>query len=230
MAKLRLGAIAGEISGSVGTWTFAHNRGGAYVRLRSIPDKFTTPYAMAAKSRLALCSANWRQLTSAQQLAWVAWASANPVTDTLGEKRPLTGQQAYVSLAARQHLAGVALPTTPPADPAPDGLITCVLDADIGAGDFDLTYTATPLAAGLMLWIQVCNVPSASVRFVKNRLRFLQVSAAAQASPFAIQTAYEARWGLPAVGSDVVCWVSVLDSTTGLLSMPIETRKTVTST
>jgi len=230
MAKIKLGALAGQVSGSIGTYTFAHNRGGAYVRLRSIPDKFTTPYAMAAKSRLALCSSNWSLLQPEQRASWTEWARQNPVTDTLGEKRPLDGHQAYVSLAVRLVLAGELLPTTPPGKPHPDGIETITVTADTGTGAFQVAFTPATLPTGLQLWVQGCPVANPAVNFVKNRLKFIMNGADTTPSPLDIETDFELRFGVPATGSTVVIWASVFDPTTGLLSMPTEGRATVTHT
>jgi len=101
MAKIKLGALAGEISGSIGCYTFSHNRGGPYVRLRNVQDKFTTPMANAVKGAMEQLSKIWRELPEADRAAWTTWASNNPVVDSLGEKRVLTGSQAFFMLTWR---------------------------------------------------------------------------------------------------------------------------------
>lgn len=230
MAKVKLGAIAGQISGSVGTWTFGHNRGGAYVRLRSIPTIHTSEAAMNAKSRLALVSRAWADLTDAYRTSWQQWASAYPITDVLGDKRILTGHQAFVKINTRLVLAGNGMIDPPPAADAPNGLETVTLTADIGAGAFQVAYTATPAPADHKIWVLGCRVPGSSIQYVKNRLRFIMVSAAAAASPLNWESAFTTRLGVPAVGEDVVCWACVLDTATGLLSLPTMDRVAVTTT
>lgn len=230
MAKIKLGAIAGQISGSVGTWTFAHNRGGSYVRLRSNPLIHTSEYAMNAKARLALVSRAWANLTDSQRISWQGWANTYPITDTLGDKRILTGHQAYIKLNSRILLAGDNMIDTPPAVDAPDGLETVTLTADIGAGAFQVAFTPTPPAAGCRIWALGARVPHAGIQFIKNKLKFIGVSAAAGASPYNWETPFYARLGTPVVGEIIVAWVCVFDGNTGLISLPTMDRVAVTTT
>jgi hypothetical protein len=127
-------------------------------------------------------------------------------------------------------LAGATELTTPPAVSSPDGLTTLTLTTDIGAGAFTIIYTATPLAAGLELWCYGAILPHAGIKYVRNRLKFVAVSAAAQASPYNWEAAFYARCGTPTVGQIVVANVSVFDTATGLLSTPMQEMQAVVST
>ena len=230
MALIKFGPMVSEASGKIGGSVYARNRGGAYVRDWTKPLKSTSPAALAAKSRLAAYSQAWQALTDAQRASWKAWAAANPVINRLGESRVLSGNQAYVQINGVLGAIGSATVSVPPTGTAPASLITLAADGDIGAGDFDLTYTATPLAADDKLYIQACVVASAGISYVNNLLRLIGVSAGAQASPFDVQSLFEARFGTPNVGDTVHFAVSVVDSVTGLLSQPIRDFVIVTST
>jgi len=230
MAKIKLGAIAGQISGSVGTWTFGHNRGGSYVRNRAIPITHTSEFAMNAKARLAQCSRAWADLTDDQRLSWNNWATTYPITDVLGDKRNLTGHQAYIKLSTRLLLAGNGTPTTPPSSDAPDGLTTVTLTADIGAGAFQVAYTVTPAPADCKVWVSGARIPHAGIAFVKNKMKYITCSANAAASPLNWESAFYARFGTPAVGEIIFCWACILDTATGLLSLPTMDSVAVTST
>lgn len=227
MAKFTSGSIIGQITGSVGGSTYSRNRYGQYIRQRVKPVVSTTPYAQAAKGRLATVSRAWSALSDAQRAAWVAWAQNNPVIDVLGHSQILSGHAAYVMLNARLNLSGDAAISLPPIGRAPDALATLAVAAAAGAGTVGLTYTATPLGAGQKLWVSGCVVSSAGITYVKNLLREFTISAAAQASPLAAGVAFVARFGTMTAGQKVTIYASVFDSATGLISAPLRADATV---
>src|SRR5882762_2144010 len=57
-------------SGSQGSRTFSHNKGGAYTRNRRIPVNPTTVSQGAVRNQLAASSANWANLSDADRNAW----------------------------------------------------------------------------------------------------------------------------------------------------------------
>lgn len=230
MAKFTPGPTVAALSGSIGGTVYSHNRGGAYIRNRSIPITSTTEFALNAKARLATASTAWQNLTDAQRAAWLQWALQNPVTDTLGFPRHLTGHQAYVALTVRLAIIGAAAVDTPPINPAPDGLLTILQDGDIGVGDVDLVFTATPLGANALLWIQAAVTNSQGINNVNNLYRFVGVSPAAQTSPFDDQALIETRLGTLIVGQKLHVKVSVLDDVSGLLSLPLVDTVIITTT
>jgi hypothetical protein len=230
MAKVRLGALAGQISGSVGALTFAHNRGGSYVRNRSLCVKHTTKYAMDAKERFTLESRAWADLDDTERLAWQSWAANYPITDTMGEKRILTGHQAFCGINSRRNLGSDAQLDLPPGADSPDGLTALSMTGDIGAGAFTLVYTPDPIAATEKLYMYGCILPHAGIAYVKNRLKFIGFSSAAEQSPYDWQSDFVARLGTPVVGQIAVAWIHVYDNATGLISLPRVARVTVTST
>jgi len=224
MAKIKLGALAGEVSGSIGCYTFSHNRGGPYVRLRNIPDSYMTPYAMAAKSRMALVSGNWKNLTVPIRASWSSWASANPVTDTLGERRPLTGSQAYCMLAARVHYAAGTLLSLPPGVPGPNALISASITAVSGTGLAPLVFATSPTGANIGIWVTGCYVDNASKLFVKKDLRLIKCTAGAATTPVALGADIISRLGSLVAGRNLVLQLACIDVTTGLISMPLQCR------
>lgn len=230
MALVKLGPMVGQASGRLGAIVFARNRYGAYSRNGSIPITSTTPYALEAKARMTAASQAWQNLDPADKLAWNAWAQSNPTTNKLGDSIILTGAAAYIGIACRLAVAGEAALDTPPIAPAPAPLTSLTLSADIGIGTFDLAYTATPLGATEKLWVLACSTDSKGINFVANMLRFVGLSAAAQASPFDIQTEIETRFGSLAVGQVVHVSVYVFDTATGQLSAPLRNSAEVVET
>lgn len=230
MAKITPGTMAGQVSGSVGNDTYSHNRYGSYVRRRVVPIKKTTEWTLGARGRLINASQEWGSLTAAQQLAWATYAQSAPITDRLGAKQVLTGHAAFVQINNRILLGGGTMIDVPPAEAAPPALLTMVTTFDIGVGTSTIAYTTTPLAAGHCLYVQGAVITRPGVRYFKNLLKLIKVSAAALASPYDYQADLEARFGPLAVGMRVVLMAAVLDNTTGLLSAPYMDEGIVVST
>lgn len=230
MALIKPGGIVGQISGRVGGDVYSSNRYGRYVRNGSIPITSTTTEAINAKGRLATVSQAWQGLTAAQRAAWASWAQTNPVVNRLGDSVVLTGHAAFVKCNTVLYYLGAAQIDDPPLSTAPVPLVTLTQSCDIGAGTFDLTYTATPLAADEYLYIRTAVVDSHAINYVQNLLKLVGVSAAAQASPFDHQTLVEGRFGTLQVGQRVHTEVSVVSDDTGLVSAPLKAVTTVVST
>ena len=230
MAKFVAAAPVGTISGSIAAQTYSHNKGGPYIRNRGIPTISLTPEALAAKSRMSTEAATWGTLSAIDRAAWDSYALQRPVINALGNPRHLSGFQQFVGINARRAFNADARILVPPITTSPNGLLTLVLGADIGVGDVDLTYTATPLGATELLYFKAAVTNSPGITFVRNLLRLLPFSAAAQASPFSIQTVVEARLGTLIVGQTLHVEVSVYDNATGLISQPLRADTVVITT
>lgn len=229
MAKYTPGPFVSAVSGSIGGTTFSRNRGGQYTRARAVPITSTTTFAIAAKARLATASSSWQGLTAGERTAWAFWANANPSINTLGNSITLTGQQAFVGNFARMSLADATTLTSPPIIPAPDALTTVVQDGDIGLGDVDLTFAATPLAANVHIWLLAAVTNSAGINYIQNLLRFCATSPGAQTSPWDNQGVIETRLGTLVVGQTLTVMPRVFDSSSGLLSGPARTKVVITT-
>lgn len=229
MAKIRTGAVVGQISGSIGSQTYSHNRYGAYIRQRSVPVTSTTEYAQAAKGFLAAASSAWKSLTAAQRLAWGLWSQNNPVTDVLGDKRVLTGHAAYVKLGCRVLRVGETLDTDPPVDPAPEALSTVSVTAAVGTPPtVSVVFTPTPQGAGVRVWVYAAKVESAGIEFIQNRLRLVYEGSAAETSPIAIGTVCAARLGTFQAGETLHVQALAMDEDTGLISPPLRASAVIT--
>jgi hypothetical protein len=193
----------------------------------------TNPSSVAqqnARARLATYSQGWASLTAAQQQAWKLWGVNNPIIDALGAQQELTGQAAYIKLNTRLAQATDTAISLPPTEPAPTGLVTMSITADIGAGTCEIAFTATPLGANDRLWVQAAKVNSAGITYVRNLLRVIVITAKAQATAYDYQSDLEAVFGSMQVDDYVHVWCSVFDSATGLLSTPLSDSAVVVST
>lgn len=230
MAIFTPGPTVASVSGSIGGTVYSHNRGGPYMRNRSIPVTSQTTYSLAARSRMQTASAAWQGLTDGQRAAWLFWAVANPQTNALGKSIQLTGQQAYVSNSVRMQIAAETPLTTPPIIPAPVALTSAAQDGDIGVGEVELVFAATPLAAGDLLWMYAAVTNSAGINYVQNLLRLCALSAKAQATPWDNKSAIEDRIGTLVVDQKLTVFVRVMSTVSGLISAPIRSSVIVDTT
>jgi hypothetical protein len=145
-------------------------------------------------------SAAWRAITAAQRAGWLSLGAAISRTDSLGQSYTLNGFAAYCSINNNKLDAGDAAVSDAPVIVTPADIATATIT--LTAIAFSVAYTATPLAAGVKLFIWVSPQRSAGVSF-NGDYRLLTVTAAAAASPSNILAAYTAKFGVPVVGNRI---------------------------
>jgi len=149
--------MSGSLNGSV----FAHNRGGAYARNRSIPANPATTRQGEVRTSLTVLSLQWGQvLTQSQRDAWANYAAANPVTNRLGDQTTLSGIAQYTKTNQfRVGTLGAAPINDPPAVSAPPGgIIPSFLSASASnmtglPGDTELIINVTSPTTGYSMAI-----------------------------------------------------------------------------
>ena len=227
MAKFTPGPTVAEVRGSIGGTVYSRNRYGAYMRTRAKPTVTTSADAQAAKTLMTSATQAWQDLTPAERLAWREWARANPVVGSLGFPQTLPGHAAFVGIYCRRFKLGQGPLLVPPITPAPVGLTAVSVVADKTAGTADVTFLATPLGAGCVLWFQACQVASQGISYVQNLLKWCPISAVAPASPYDAFANFESRLGALVIGHEFHLLVSVADTATGLLSTPLRCADTI---
>jgi len=104
---IRMG-MGGQLSGSVGGVVASHNKGGAYLRNRSVPTNPRTNRQQLARQALGGAAESWKTLTGAQREQWEGYSSSTPVVNRLGESITLSGFNMYVRAYAFFVSAGEA--------------------------------------------------------------------------------------------------------------------------
>lgn len=100
---IRMG-FGGQLSGSVGGVVASHNKGGQYLRNRSLPTNPNTNRQQVVRLALKTSAEAWKELASEQREAWEGYAVGTPVVNRLGESITLSGFNMYVR--ARSFFAG----------------------------------------------------------------------------------------------------------------------------
>lgn len=187
-------------SGSENGNTASRNRFGQYIRRRAIPVQPRTPAQLNQRARMTTNAAAWRDLTDAQRAGWLSLGLMMTRTDSLGQSYDLNGFLAYCSVNNNKLDAGDAAVADAPAIVTPADLLTATVT--LTAIAFSIAYTATPLGAGVRLFIFASPQRSAGVKF-NGDYRLISVTAAAAASPANILAAYTAKFGVPVVGNRI---------------------------
>lgn len=226
--KLKLGPIVAQASGSIAGTVFSRNRAGWYARTRAIPTNPNTDAQQLVRGLFATISQAWAALTTAQRASWENWANQNLVTDVLGDQIQLSGHQAHQKLNTRLAFIGSTVITDPPVEAAPTGLTSITQTGDLGTGDFDLVFAASPTDTDDKLWMRAALINSAGVTYHTNALRFTGVSSAAETTPFDNLAQITAKFGTPIVGQTLHMQVSVIDTLTGLRSGELHSDVVIT--
>ncbi len=96
-------------SGSLGGMTFSRNRGGPYIRGRSIPTNPNTPQQQAVRSAAAQLASLWRNtLTETQRASWDLYAENVLLPNPLGQSRNVGGLGMYIRSNVPRIASGVA--------------------------------------------------------------------------------------------------------------------------
>lgn len=209
-------------SGSYQGITSSRNRFGQYVRTRATPVNPNSSAQGTVRARMAANAAAWRTLTGAQREGWDTLGLSINRTDSLGQSYNLTGFQAFCSVNNLKALAGDASVTDAGALVTPSTILTATLT--LTAAAFSIAYTPTPMPASTRLIVFASPQRSAGRNFEAD-LRFVQVTAAAAASPVNVLAAYTAKFGVPVVGNRI--FVSLVSYAAGFESGPLLTSAVV---
>jgi len=107
MALFKSGIIA-SASGSAGGYTFSHNRGGMYIRNRSIPTNPNSGFQQVIRAALVSLTSKWGEvLTEAQRDAWTVYADQVLIPNSFGDPRAISGIAHYVRCNVSRIQAGL---------------------------------------------------------------------------------------------------------------------------
>ncbi len=137
--------ILGNLRGSIGANTFSHNRGGDYLRRRVGPINKNSTRQQTMRALLSSFASTWAlALSDEQRNAWNAWAAVQAKEGPLGNTISLTGINAFVWTNCHVADAGDGYIADPPANVAPNALLT--FSVDISANTTAVvTFTGAPV-------------------------------------------------------------------------------------
>lgn len=170
MALVKLGPMVTEARGSIGGTVFARNRGGAYIRARTVGVNPQTTRQTAIRALLGDLASYWSStLTAAQRAAWNLYAANVPLINSLGEPRNVSGQNMFIRTNSLVQDCGGALLTAAPTIFTVGPTVTPAITVDAAADTFDVTGLGgftNPAAGTYFLW-SVGRPQNAGVNFYK---------------------------------------------------------------
>lgn len=194
MAKVLFTAVVADMRNKLNGTVFSKNRSGAYVRTKVSPVNAQTSDQTIVRQRLASLSAQWRGLTESQRNGWIAATEYFPRTDQFGNTYLMSGLSLFVSLNTNNLTIGEAVLTDAPAPREIPEFNIVSVTADESASTVSVALSEA-VPANFALVLQATAQQSAGVNFFKNKYRQIGVFAAATATPVAIGTEYEAKFG-----------------------------------
>lgn len=223
--KIR-GILAGQVSGSIAGITGSHNRGGYYLRNRTVPTNGATPARASQRAAFGAALATWGQLPANAREQWKTAAQNQPWTDSFGENITLTGQQWYVgvnSLRLRINEEGFATPSpvlvssppTPGTRPTPQmpNSITWEQEDDDTAAEPVLVFPSAQLGTNDLLVVYASGPVGPGVDSPPNAMQM--VGTASGTTP-TLTVTNNAR--LYTIGNRIGVWVQIIRGFTGGLT------------
>ncbi len=211
--KIKSG-IATQWSGSMGGLTGSHNQGGMYLRARSVPINPSTIFQQAVRNAMLTLAGRFQTVLNAvQRDAWKTYSTNVPITDRLGEPRPIGAMGQYQRSNVIRIQAGLtvvddaptvfSLPTfTPPTITA-----IPVTPTDI-AVTFDAADAWAVETGGAMV-IYASRPAAASINFFKGPYRLASAILGDLTTPPTSPTSVVAQFGA-AVGNKVFVQIRVV--------------------
>lgn len=114
MALIKFSGMVGQVSGSVGGITYSHNKGGSYVRNRTVPTNPGSSFQTQLRGYLAQLTALWATLTDAQHDSWAAYSANVLLPNPLGDQREVGALAHYVRSNVPRLQAGLPRVDTAP--------------------------------------------------------------------------------------------------------------------
>lgn len=170
------GSLLTQASGSLGGITASHNRGGAYLRARTIPTNPNAPRQQDVRKFFSDIQVDWKRLTAAQVAAWRAYALSTPTVNALGAPIVLQANAMCARLGVPRLQAELSwsqgdAPSTP-------GLADFTAPTNIVASSTAITFTMTAADAwrsdpGAALLVYASFPVSDGVLFFKGPYKYI---------------------------------------------------------
>lgn len=225
MAKVKFGMFMTDARGKVGGQVFSKNRAGAYVRTKVTPSNPRTPSQMFGRSILGSLSGSWSGLTDTQRRAWNSAVEDWMKTDIFGDSRKPTGKNLFTGLNKEIEQSGGTRILLPPEKQIIPELGALDPNIDISTDMVNLGVGVIP--TGFKLQVSATPAMSQGTSFVKDKLRVIYYNASGALNPTGIFSAYEARFGTPALGQNIYFGVKLV-ADTGQAGVPVNAKADVT--
>ena len=210
MAKIKFGMMMTDASGKLGGQVFSKNRGGSYVRTKSTPVNRQSSAQMNVRGIFASISSRWSSLTESARESFNGFVGDYSRTDIFGDLRNPSGKALFQRLNQNALISGqpqIDVCVSPQSVPFAN---LSSAEISIAGANYEVEASGDLSGAQVVIWA----TPSLSkgTKFVKNRLRQLEVADGEDHGTYDIWGAYVARFGVPVVGANIHVGVRVINS------------------
>lgn len=188
-------------SGSQASTTASRNRFGQYLRNRRAPTQPRTEAQTAIRSMFTSNAQGWRLLTDEQRSAWTSYATAHPLTDSLGQSKVLTGFMQFVSTNTFLLNVGEVVVVLPPSDVAVGDLSGITVTSSAVTQALNVTGSDTVEAGRVSVFAS--EPVSAGVSFMGNFRYMASVASISSVWEFELGPLYTAKFGAPPLGKKI---------------------------
>jgi len=221
MASVIFGGGITNMVGSHAGNTFAHNKGGSYVKKKTHGTNPRSSNQSGHRTTVGRLAKYYTfTLTDAQRSAWRTFAATSPVINRMGNTIFLSGQQMFAKTSAQLLAAGFSIIATPPASGVVGTPTGIIINAVHGGGG-SLTITNMVAAPGANdRVIMYCSPPMNPGRaFISSQLRRMPTICACNFAAF-VTSDYTNAFGLlpTAAGQRIFVRIAVVNTTTGITS------------
>jgi len=204
MGKVIQGPLVSQTTGKVGGVIFHRTIGGDTVRGIYTVDNTFTDYRLLAQARQRAAQLAWQnKLNDTQRLAWDILARQVGIDSRSAIPGELTGHDCF----ARCYLNGTWFTYAQILDPPPDLQVPVspvpTLTLDPAAQTMNLTFSPSPVPAGVSYSIQTTPNLSPGIMKPGDRFRPLCTLRAGETSPVNLATLFAYRWPTIAAGQKV---------------------------
>jgi hypothetical protein len=193
-------------AGKYGLAVAYQGRTGQIRRAWVVPANPRSANQLVIRSQLGSQASAWRQLTAAQQDAWIAAAAGCQTKSSLGQSGTLTGLQLFTKINCSLLAIGEAPLTAPPAKPTLTQVPVDALEITNTAGVIALKLHTTdaPLEGTMFR----ASAPQSNGTRRPLALNLLGTLGTPSNGYIDVTTAYTGRYGVPAVGDLVFVQVN----------------------
>jgi len=179
--------LLSQMSGSLAGVTAARNRGGQYLRARTIPVQPGTAPQVAIRGHMSTLSTRWvEDVTQTQRDDWAVYAVNVSVTNRLGDSVQLSGQQHYLRSNVARLLAALDIvddaPTVFDLGTFTNPTITASAATQVVTIAFDATDEWDNETDSAMLSF-ISRPQNASINYFKGPYQFLSAAEGVTGTP-----------------------------------------------
>ena len=171
MARIEYGSIVTDIIGSIGGFTFQHNRSGKIARLRPKTYKKSTDAQTLQQSKHSAILSSWQNLSRTNQILWNDYADLYTKENKFGQEKKLSGLNWFESVNLSRQIINLPILLSPPAHTLP--CIVPAFSVEINQSElnvnfdtpFDTTYNA--------LIVRATNMATNTTTNFQNGYRYI---------------------------------------------------------